>query len=552
MRAVVRSIVAAGLLGGVVLAVPVSPVGADRPRPHVPTLDWQPCGDDFPAASAPRPRCRSTTTGRAGRRRRSRSRASRRPTTGERIGSVFVNPGGPGGSGVGLVLGGFGEFLHGSLGGRFDVVGFDPRGVGASDPLHCFDSEDDLFEFLTAAPVFPYASGPVPPFYDHYASLADRCLTRGETIAEHMSTADVVRDLDLLRRAVGDNKLTYLGFSYGSYIGNTYANLFPKNMRALVIDGVLDPRLWSSGWQINSDRVATQEEFDEFLRLCDEAGDRCAFASGDDTAERWEALAAPSRTSRSTSATASCTPTTSSSRMPPGAMYQPEVWAGPDGFGTFLDFLADAALGDQSAAAQARATRRSFVEKVASCRPQQEADYDNGLDAYFGNQCADTEYPSTSWPSARLTCTPRAGSPLRPLLVVVQQRLRRLAGRPRPLRRAVADAHVGARPRRRQLLRRRHRPRRRRGYQPAARGTAGSSATPAGATRRTAAASARPTSSTPTCSTAACRPRAPSARPIRTRSSRSRPEQRAELRRWSACRPSCRRGADPARYRTPR
>ena len=106
-----------------------------------------------------------------------------------------------------------------------------------------------------------------------------------------MSTADVVRDLDLLRRAVGDRKLTYLGFSYGSYLGNTYANLFPGNVRVLVIDGALDPRLWSSGWQIKSDRVATQEEFDEFLRLCREAGPACAFGDGRRTAKRCQAPA---------------------------------------------------------------------------------------------------------------------------------------------------------------------------------------------------------------------------------------------------------------------
>ena len=126
-----------------------------------------------------------------------------------------------------------------------------------------------------------------------------------------MSTADVARDLDLLRRAVGDRKLTYLGFSYGSYLGNTYANLFPGNVRALVIDGVLDPRLWSSGWQIKSDRVATQEEFDEFLRLCGEAGPECAFGDGRRTARAGRRWRAPSRTSRSSSATASSTPTTS-------------------------------------------------------------------------------------------------------------------------------------------------------------------------------------------------------------------------------------------------
>lgn len=106
-----------------------------------------------------------------------------------------------------------------------------------------------------------------------------------------MSTADVARNLDLLRRAVGDRKLTYLGFSYGSYIGTTYANLFPRKIRALAIDGVLDPRLWSSGWQIESDRVATQEEFDEFLRLCEEAGSQCAFGAEHRSAKRWKALA---------------------------------------------------------------------------------------------------------------------------------------------------------------------------------------------------------------------------------------------------------------------
>ena len=127
-----------------------------------------------------------------------------------------------------------------------------------------------------------------------------------------MSTADVVRDLDLLRRAVGDRKLTYLGFSYGSYLGNTYANLFPNNVRALVIDGVLDPRLWSSGWQIKSDRVATQEEFDEFLRLCSEAGPACAFGDGRNTARALGGAGARRfATSRSISATASSTPTTS-------------------------------------------------------------------------------------------------------------------------------------------------------------------------------------------------------------------------------------------------
>jgi pimeloyl-ACP methyl ester carboxylesterase len=310
-----------------------------------------------------------------------------------RIGSVLVNPGGPGGSGVALVLQGFGESLEGQLDGRFDIVGFDPRGVGASDPLHCFASEDDLFAFFGDLPVFPYRNDQYRPFFDRFHSLGAECRDDRQAVAANMNTADVARDMDLLRQAVGDRKLTYLGFSYGSYLGNTYANLFPNNIRALVIDGVLDPRLWSSGWQIRSDRVATQAEFDEFLRLCDEAGPECAFSAPGGSKARWEALARALR------------------RQPlvfpdgfeytydfligdaTGAMYSPETWGGPEGAAALLDLLADAVLGDQGAAAQAAAVRQSLIDRLT--RPSVEADYDNGFDAYYGNQCADTEYPST-------------------------------------------------------------------------------------------------------------------------------------------------------------
>jgi TAP-like protein len=176
-----------------------------------------------------------------------------------------------------------------------------------------------------------------------------------------------------------------------------------------VIDGVLDPRLWSSGRQIISDRVATQEEFDEFLRLCQEAGPQCAFADGKRTAKRWEALA------RSVERTpvdlgegflytydlliADAT----------GAMYAPEVWGGPEGYAVFLDLVADAALGDQSAKAKARVVRRTLLAWL-NRRPPREADYPNGFDAYFGNQCADTEYPDTFWEFLTIDRYARAGS----------------------------------------------------------------------------------------------------------------------------------------------
>lgn len=307
------------------------------------------------------------------------------------------------------MLGGFGEFLHQNLDGRFDVVGFDPRGVGASDPLHCFDSEEELVAFILTVPVFPYQAGQYAPFYDHFGSLADRCLTRGEVIAEHMSTADVARDLDMLRQAVGDRRLTYLGFSYGSYIGNTYANLFPGNIRALVIDGVLDPRLWSSGRQVESDRFATEAVMDEFLRLCAEARRKCEFASRRGTVERWETLARTVEREPIDLGDGFLYTYDLLIGDAAGAMYVPEIWAGPDGYAAFLDFLADAALGDQRARGQARTVRRHLVEEIDRRRAR-EADYPNGFDAYFGNQCSDTEYPGTFAEFVDIDEFARAGS----------------------------------------------------------------------------------------------------------------------------------------------
>jgi pimeloyl-ACP methyl ester carboxylesterase len=393
-------------------AAPAPAAGATEaggPGAPAPALNWQPCGPDFPGAectTAEVPLDYDSPTGAT-----TQIALARIPADDDanRVGSVFVNPGGPGGSGVEFVLDEFGAFLHQNLGGRFDVVGFDPRGVGASDPLHCFDSEEELGSFISAVPVFPYERAQYRPFYDHFASLADRCLSRGEVIADHMSTADVVRDLDLLRQAVGDPKLTYLGFSYGSYIGNTYANLFPQNIRALAIDGVLDPRLWSSGWQIRSDRVATQQEFDEFLRLCKEAGPQCAFASGRSTARRWEALARavedePIDLGDGTLYTYDLLITDAT-----GAMYSPEVWGGPEGFAAFLDTLADAALGDKSAGRRALAVRRAVLAEL-DARHSREADYDNGFDAYYGNQCADTEYPGSFLEFRAIDLYARAGS----------------------------------------------------------------------------------------------------------------------------------------------
>ena len=289
---------------------------------------------------------------------------TRRPAAdrAHRIGSLLFNPGGPGASGIDYVWA-WGEKMAAGVQGRFDVVGFDPRGTGRSNPLRCFASERDRAEFLAAGPIFPYEPAQERPFFDRYRSLASRC---DQPIARHMSTADVVRDLDLLRRALGDRKLTYFGTSYGSYIGTTYANMFPGNVRALAIDGVLDPELWSSGRQISSDRVATAEVLDEFFRLCDEAA--CPF--GPDSQRRWRALLESVRAKPIALGTEVWT----YDMVVQHALlagFASERWTD---IATVLDRLSDASSGPAVASVPA---------------------YDNFFDANLGVMCADTEFPRT-------------------------------------------------------------------------------------------------------------------------------------------------------------
>ncbi|GHH34043.1 alpha/beta hydrolase [Lentzea cavernae] len=290
---------------------------------------------------------------------------TRKPATDRagRIGSLLFNPGGPGASGIDYVWA-WGEKMSAGVRGRFDVVGFDPRGIGRSNPLRCFADERERAAFLTAGPVFPYEPEQERPFFDRYRSLASRC---DQPIARHMSTADVVRDLDLLRRALGDRRLTYFGTSYGSYIGTTYANMFPGNVRALAIDGVLDPELWSSGRQIQSDRIATAEVLDEFFRLCDEA--RCVF--GPNSKQRWQALLASVRAQPITLGTEVWTYDLVVQQAVL-AGFASEAWTD---IATVLDQLSDASAGTA----------------VARSDPA----YDNFFDANLGTTCADTEFPRT-------------------------------------------------------------------------------------------------------------------------------------------------------------
>lgn len=211
-------------------------------------------------------------------------------------GSLFLNPGGPGGSGVNFALffGPFAPFIWGPVADQYDIVGFDPRGIGRSTALRCFGNVKQSTQVFAPVP-FPFVEDEIPFFEAGDNLLDDQCDQRGNKVLEHMSTANVARDLDLLREAVGDDDLNYVGLSYGSFLGQTYANLFPDKVGALVIDGVLDPIAWANldaevpfSTALRSD-VGAQATMEEFFRQCDGAGPgNCALAPN--SADRFAAL----------------------------------------------------------------------------------------------------------------------------------------------------------------------------------------------------------------------------------------------------------------------
>jgi len=364
-------------------------LAAHATTPTVPVLNWNPCSPDGAVCAAAQvpldyddPAGPQTYVVLA--------RYPVNPAT--KIGTVFVNFGGPGVSGVTrLIQSGFGLTLRGLLQGKFDVVAFDPRGVGYSDPIQCFDTEGDRTAFRSALPVFPFFDDQERPYFNAYSSLGPRCLGRGQPIALHMSTGDVARDLDLLRQAVGDERITYLGFSYGSYLGNTYANMFPGKVRALVIDGVLNPLIWTIGRQISSDRVATASVADEFNRLCDAAAAinpaYCLMSGPHGAAATYAAVIESLKQTPVVLPDGTLLTYDKLVAQTVGCMYQPELWpACANG----IAYLASALRGEVGATEKAAATLRGIVDRWRAADAGRA--YNNQFDASLGVLCADTQY----------------------------------------------------------------------------------------------------------------------------------------------------------------
>jgi pimeloyl-ACP methyl ester carboxylesterase len=212
----------------------------------------------------------------------------------QRIGTAFINPGGPGDTGLGL-LQGDPEGVDAIGGGRFDLVSWDPRGTHASTRVRCFRNSRSEYRFWAGAS-FPTTRAEAKRAQRKGAAVARRCGRISGWLLPHISTADTARDMDHLRELMGEEKLTYIGLSYGTYLGQTYANLFPDRVRAMLLDGMVDPVRYSKSAEARVAlwSAAADEVFGRFLSLCAGAGpERCALAGGEQSpAQRWQRLRA--------------------------------------------------------------------------------------------------------------------------------------------------------------------------------------------------------------------------------------------------------------------
>ncbi|HXR67335.1 MAG TPA: alpha/beta hydrolase [Dermatophilaceae bacterium] len=162
----------------------------------------------------------------------------------DRIGSLVVNPGGPGGSGVEYASHADDGIVTKAVRDVYDIVGFDPRGVGASSPVKCVNDRE-LDNLLGADPT-PDDKAEEQQFVDSAKAFGEKCKVNGGPLLGHVSTIEAAKDMDILRAVLGETKLDYLGKSYGTFLGATYADLFPTKVGRFVLDGALRPDLTSS------------------------------------------------------------------------------------------------------------------------------------------------------------------------------------------------------------------------------------------------------------------------------------------------------------------
>ncbi len=197
----------------------------------------------------------------------------------QRIGSLVVNPGGPGASGVEYAAAAETRF-GAEVRAAYDVVGFDPRGVGQSTPVSCL--ADDRLDAMIAADPDPETKGEAREGLRMVRELGRGCLERSGALARHLSTEEAARDIDVLRSALGEEHLAWFGASYGTLLGATYADLFPERVGRMVLDGAVDPTLGPVASGLDQAR-GFEEALRAYVTDCLDRGD-CYLGDDVDTA----------------------------------------------------------------------------------------------------------------------------------------------------------------------------------------------------------------------------------------------------------------------------
>ncbi|HEY0002352.1 MAG TPA: alpha/beta hydrolase [Actinoplanes sp.] len=330
-----------------------------------------------------------------------------------RIGSLFVNPGGPGGQATAMALAAP-YFLSQAVLNRFDVVGMDPRGVGFSDQINCFGTTARQAPAIKTLSIgFPYTAAQEKTFVQAARAEGRACSTTGRELAGAMSTAEVARDMEVMRRAVGDAKLSYLGFSYGTALGQYYANMFPDRFRAIAVDGVLYPKAWvgsaATAGQIQDDRLHSADgawqALLEILRRCDRAGAaKCAFSESPlhqfrEIADRLQHKPLVVGVEKVTYA--------AFIGMVLGALYEPEAGAEVTGMAAQVYRLTTPGY---VPAEPELATTAAMVTRLRQQAEGRAFPYDNSFDAYSAVMCTDGRHPArgTAWAKAAARADKRA------------------------------------------------------------------------------------------------------------------------------------------------
>ncbi|MFF1883917.1 alpha/beta hydrolase [Pseudarthrobacter sp. NPDC058196] len=235
---------------------------------------WQPCEGEFQCAKVTVPLDYANPAGDT-----IQIAALRAPSTGKKTGSLLVNPGGPGASGYDFVKDAAATHFSASVRNAYDLVGFDPRGVKRSAPVTCMtDAERDAARAKTYA--LETDTGLATALADNKA-IAAQCAAQTGPVLAHIDTVSAAKDLDVLRAVVNDTKLNYLGYSYGTFLGSTYASLFPDNVGRMVLDGALDPSISNEDLTSGQAR-AFEKAIHTYVASCQRQG-KCPLTGGVDS-----------------------------------------------------------------------------------------------------------------------------------------------------------------------------------------------------------------------------------------------------------------------------